>query len=161
MVVRHAKNHNLPSYKEGDMVRLLLPERFCKLSRKAFVICQAKSGPHRYSLQLVCEFGIIDCRYPSSKLQPLSPMLWSHYAFPTSYQKVSISEVADRLRQAPKPQKCNCRTTCGTRCSCICRDVPCSHDCHKGEDILCGNHFAAAGHSINSAAQPASSSATQ
>jgi hypothetical protein len=46
MVAKHAKNYDLPSYKKRDVVKLLLPERFRKLSRKPFRICQVKSGPY-------------------------------------------------------------------------------------------------------------------
>jgi hypothetical protein len=67
MVARHAKNHNLPSYKEGDVVKQQLLERFCKLSCKLFVICQVKSGPHRGSFKLLCEYGVLNQRYPASR----------------------------------------------------------------------------------------------
>jgi hypothetical protein len=154
MVARHAKNHDLPTYKDGDVVKLLLPERFRKLSRKPFLICQVKSGPHRGSFQLLCEFGVLDRRYPASKLQPLPSLVWSNYSFPVSHCKVSISEVAERLRQAPKLHKCTCQTSCGARCSCVRRNLPCSPDCHKGARIPCGNHFAAAPHPDDTASQP-------
>jgi hypothetical protein len=144
MVARHAKNHNLPTSEDGDVVGLLLPERFWKLSRKPFIICQVKSGPHRGSFQLFCVFDVLNRRYPASKLQPVPSTIWSGYSFPVSSCKVSISEVAEQLRQAPKLHKCICKTYCGPRCSCVRCNIPCSPECHKGTHIPCGNHFAAA-----------------
>ncbi len=95
MVARHAKNNDLSSYQESGVVKLQLPERFRKLSRKHFVICPVKSGPHHGSFQLLCEFGELNRRYPASKLKPIPSIVWLNYFFPVSSQKVSISEVAD------------------------------------------------------------------
>jgi hypothetical protein len=102
MVARHAKDYDLPSYQEGDVVKLQLPEHFRKLLREPFVICQVNTGPHCGSFQLLCEFGVLDCQYFASKLKPIPSAVWSNDAFPFFSHKVSISEVADRLRQAPK-----------------------------------------------------------
>jgi hypothetical protein len=68
MMARLAQMHNLPTYKNGDVVKLLLPEQLQKLSCKPFLICQVKSGPHHGSLQLLSEFSVLDRRYPASKL---------------------------------------------------------------------------------------------
>jgi hypothetical protein len=56
IVARHAKNHNLPTYQEGDVVKPFFPERFQKWSRKHFVICQVKFRPHCGLYELLHEF---------------------------------------------------------------------------------------------------------
>jgi hypothetical protein len=140
MVTRHAKTHALPSYQKGGVDKLLLSEQLCKLSLKLFLICQTKTGPQHGSFQLLCEFGVLDRCYPAAKLQRLSPKLLLHYSFPVSPRKVSTSEVANQLCQAPKPHKCICKSLCSSWCSCVQCNLPCSLECSKGAHIPCGNH---------------------
>jgi hypothetical protein len=161
MVTRHANTHELPSYQEKDVVKLLLPEQLDKLSRKPFHICQIKTGPLRGAFRLLCEFRVLNSCYRAVKLQPLSPMLWSHYSFPVSPRKVSISEVVDRLRQAPKPHKCVCKTSCSSRCCCVCHNLHCSFECHNGACIPCGHHSATASPHEILPSQPGLSSTPQ
>ncbi len=98
MVTRNTKTHDLPSNQKCDIVKLLLPEHFRKLSHKPYLICQIWTGFLRGSFQHLCEFGVLDPCYPASKLQSIPPMLWSHYLLPISPREVSISEVTNRLR---------------------------------------------------------------